>query len=129
MNLEIKGLFKRNDIILIVLIVLASIFLSVAMVIKQEDGGIVVLKVGGETYKDFPLLEDMTYTMEFEDGRYNTIVIKDGYVEISDASCPDQICVNHRKIQKSGETIVCLPNQLVIEIKGSSQSDLDAIVN
>lgn len=129
MNLEIKGLFKRNDIILIVLIVLASIFLFVAMVIKQEDGGIVVLKVGGETYKDFPLLEDMTYTMEFEDGRYNTIVIKDGYVEISDASCPDQICVNHRKIQKSGETIVCLPNQLVIEIKGSSQSDLDAIVN
>ncbi|NLJ90985.1 MAG: NusG domain II-containing protein [Clostridiales bacterium] len=129
MNLEIKGLFKRNDIILIVLIVLTSIFLFVAMVIKQEDGGIVVLKVGGETYKDFPLLEDMTYTMEFEDGRYNTIVIKDGYVEISDASCPDQICVNHRKIQKSGETIVCLPNQLVIEIKGSSQSDLDAIVN
>ena len=99
------------------------------MVINREDGGTVVVIISGETHKEFSLLEEVTYTIDFKDGKYNTLVINDGYVSMSEASCPDQICVNHRKVQKSGETIVCLPNQVVIEIESNSKSDIDAIVN
>lgn|SRR5690554_5153942 len=129
MKQEISKLFKRNDIILIITILILSIFLFISMVIKQGDGGVVVVKIGGKVHKEFSLLEDRTYTVDFEDGSYNTFDIKDGLVEMIEASCPDQICVNHSKIQKSGETIVCLPNQLVLEIVSDVQSDLDAIVN
>ncbi len=121
-------LFKRNDIILIALVVVVSIVLFIAMIIRQEDGGMVVVKVSGETWREFSLHEERTINLDFDDGSYNTLVIQDGFVRMSEASCPDQICVNHKEIQKSGETIVCLPNQVVIEIESDSQSEIDAIV-
>ena len=48
---------------------------------------------------------------------------------ISEASCPDKICVNHKRIQKSGETIICAPNKVVVEIKSKSKNEIDAISN
>lgn len=88
-----------------------------------------VVKIDGNDHKEFLLSEDVDYTIGFEDGRYNKLVIKDGFAKIIEASCPDKICVNHQKIQKLGETIVCLPNKVMIEIESEDISDLDAIVN
>ena len=31
-------------------------------------------------------------------------------------NCPDKICVNHAAISKKGETIVCLPHKVVVEV-------------
>jgi hypothetical protein len=47
---------------------------------------------------------------------YCVIGEKDGKVYIESASCPDKICVNHRKIGFEGERIVCLPNRLTVRI-------------
>ena len=46
-----------------------------------------------------------------------------------DATCPDHICVNQKEISKTGETIVCLPNKVIVEIKGADSSELDAVTN
>ncbi len=48
---------------------------------------------------------------------HNTAVVCDGKVYMKDADCANQICVHHPAIQKSGETIVCLPNRVVIEVE------------
>ena len=45
------------------------------------------------------------------------IEIKDGEVSVKEADCPDKICVNHKKISNVGESIICLPHKLVIEIR------------
>ena len=47
----------------------------------------------------------------------NTVVIKDGLVYMSDATCKNQVCVNTGKISKKGESIVCLPNKVIVEIE------------
>ena len=44
------------------------------------------------------------------------LVIKDGKAEMKSAICPDKICVKHRPIDKSGQTIVCLPEKIVVKI-------------
>lgn len=44
------------------------------------------------------------------------MVIEDGKVYMQEADCPNQICVHHTPISHRGETIVCLPNRIVIEI-------------
>ena len=57
---------------------------------------------------------------------YNTVEIKDGKVSVSEASCKNQICVKHSSISHSGESIVCLPNRLVVRIDsrdGDSEKD------
>ena len=44
------------------------------------------------------------------------MIIKDGEVYMQEADCPNQICVHHAPISHKGETIVCLPNRIIIEI-------------
>ena len=43
------------------------------------------------------------------------------------ADCPDQICVSHRKISRDGESIICLPNQVVVTIQSSDSADIDGV--
>ncbi len=61
---------------------------------------------------ELPLAKDKEIELEG-----NTIEIKDGEVDVTEASCKNRICVNHKKIEKKGESIVCLPNKVVVEIK------------
>ena len=49
---------------------------------------------------------------------YNLIEIGDGEVKVIDADCPDKLDVKQGSISKVGEIIVCLPNRMVIELKG-----------
>lgn len=53
---------------------------------------------------------------------FNLVEIGDESVKVVDADCPDKIDVKQGSISKIGETIVCLPNKLVIEIKGSEKN-------
>ena len=45
------------------------------------------------------------------------------------ADCKDQICADHKAIEKSGETIVCLPHKVVIEIRSEDgkEQELDGV--
>ena len=45
-----------------------------------------------------------------------------------EADCPDQICVSRGLIQKSGQSIVCLPHRLVIRLEQLGDQELDAVV-
>ncbi|GMG97264.1 NusG domain II-containing protein [Tepidimicrobium xylanilyticum] len=58
---------------------------------------------------------------------YNLIEIGDGKVRVIEADCPDKLDVKQGYISEVGEVIVCLPNRLVIEIKGVADADLDYI--
>ena len=66
-------------------------------------------------------------TTEVQINGYEYIVIENREVKMKEADCPDQICVHHRAISKNKETIVCLPNKVVIEITSSEESELDSI--
>lgn len=58
---------------------------------------------------------------------YNLIEIGDEKVRVIEADCPDKLDVKQGYISKAGEVIVCLPNRLVIEIKGANEKDVDYI--
>ena len=47
----------------------------------------------------------------------NTVVIKNGEVFMENSNCKNQICVKHKKISRSGESIICLPNKVIIQTK------------
>lgn len=52
---------------------------------------------------------------------------QDGYVSMPEASCPDQICVHHSRISRNKETIVCLPDKVVITIENGEDSGIDVL--
>ena len=59
----------------------------------------------------------------------NVLMIKDGRAQMKSADCPDQICVRQKAISKEGESIICLPNKVVVSIVGGEEKELDAVTN
>ena len=57
----------------------------------------------------------------------NLLVIKDGKADVTEADCPDKLCVHQKAISKTNETIVCLPNKVVVQVIGAGESELDSI--
>ena len=123
----------KGDKFLIVLIIFIS-FSAMGYIRLQalsKDEKYVSVQVNGEEIKRFIFdskLVGQTIPVETKYG-YNLIEIGDEQVRVIEADCPDKIDVKQGYISKIGETIVCLPNKLVVEIKGiENDSDLDIIV-
>ncbi len=45
------------------------------------------------------------------------------------ADCPDQLCVNQKPVSKNHESIICLPNRVVVEVESKEESEYDAVTN
>lgn len=120
---------KKNDLILIAIVLLIGIALLLLIFNNNETGSKVSVQMNGKEIITFDLDKDITYTIEGDNGALNTFTIKDGYVDMIDASCPDKVCVEHKSIHHNHETIICLPNQVVLEIIGGEESSIDSIAN
>ena len=76
----------------------------------------------GELLHALPLDTPTQLTVDAPNGGSNTITVENGAVCVSHASCPDQVCVGQGWVNSGAVPIVCLPNQLVIQIKGGEQT-------
>ena len=122
---------KRNDWILIgALLVLgiSAIFCVEGYKKANTKNGEAVVFVDGKEIGRYPLKEDTTVLIEGKTGT-NLLVIEDGKAFIKEADCPDKICVYHGKIDKNKETIVCLPNKVVVEIQNGQDNEIDISTN
>ncbi|WP_142957843.1 NusG domain II-containing protein [Enterococcus durans] len=129
-----KSLLKPWDIFIIILLVALS-FLPVIIFSYQQANAApekeTVLRVDGTEIKTFPLSvgsETYTYTYKDPHGDYNLIEIAGDKIRIKEADCDDQICVRRGWASKNGETIVCLPHKLVIEVRSTDGSDEDSLI-
>lgn len=125
----VDSMFKRNDFILIGIVILLCAGVFFYLGITKKEGSKVQLTVDGKIYDTFVLNEDTEFTVHGENGAYNTFVIKDGYADMIDASCPDKLCVKQKDIHYNHETIVCLPNKVVLEIIDGEDNEVDMIAN
>ena len=105
----------KNDWILIVVLLVAAVAAYFGIRFYQKANtkeAVAVVTVDGVEY-----------------GSYNVLTIKDGYADMTEASCPDQICVNHSKISRKNETIVCLPDKVVVTIENGEKEDIDLLTH
>ena len=118
---------KKTDYLLIAAALLAAIGIWFFYSASAKAGGGVEITVDGESKAFLPLKENDSIRIDTEAG-YNVITVQDGTVTVTEADCRDQICAEHKKIKKTGETIVCLPHKLVVTITGDKPGDFDAVV-
>ena len=57
----------------------------------------------------------------------NIVAVSNEEVSVISADCPDKLCVKQGKVSKKGETIVCLPHKIVVEVEGGISADYDII--
>ena len=56
-------------------------------------------------------------------------VISEGRAHMEEADCPDKSCTRMKEIRFEGESIICLPNRVVLKITGgaSRNGNVDTI--
>lgn len=106
-------------ILLMLLLALASYF---AFSASREEGACAVVLIGGEEAGRYPLTKNGTFPLN---GGTNTLVIEDGYAYLSEATCPDKICVQMGRIHLNGQLIVCLPNEVIVTVEGGDDGGVD----
>lgn len=120
----------RNDIILIVVVLIVAAVGLVYLNFFRATGDTVTVTVDGVGYGVYSLSENRTediYTGE-DNLHHNRLVIRDGKAWMESASCPDGICVAHKPIFRDGESIICLPNRVVVTVNLAEQDDAPDII-
>lgn len=120
-------MFKKKDLILAGIILVIAFVSMLSITLTKEEGGNVIVTVDGEVVQTLPLDENIKITIGEEADEYNILEIVDGFVLMTDANCPDKLCVNHSSIHYNHESIVCLPHKVVIEIQDGIEDDVDLI--
>ena len=116
----------RADLLLIGALVLLAAALLLVQTLSRRAGGRAVVYVDGVRTASYPLSRDAEVRLISPDGTsYNVLVISGGTADVTDAGCPDKICVQMHPIRYEGESIICLPNRTVIEIEGGESSGVD----
>lgn len=124
---------RRNDIILLVTVLLLScagiLFVNYRKNSVKTDiaKAKVLMSVDGKVEQEIDLSKDGDYAIVNDNGDFNTINITQGVVRMKEANCPDKLCIHQGKISKNGETIVCLPHGLIVEIKSEDNPELDIV--
>lgn len=119
---------NRNDKLLIgVLLVIALSFSFVYQYFVKEEGSQIVITVDGKEYRSLSLQEDTELLIEGANSGTNSLQVKEGAVKMVEATCPDLVCVHQREIRYNGESIICLPNKVVIKIVSGEENEVDAV--
>lgn len=121
----------RNDIILVAVVLVIAAAGLLFFGLNKEAGTFAAVNIDGEQTAIYPLSVDteVTVTTGENNEHINVLVIKDGKAYVSEANCPDGICAETRAAQYVGETIVCLPHKVVIEIVAeNTEPEIDVAV-
>ena len=115
---------KKNDLILAGTVLVFAAVILIFQLFREDGGGHLVGKsVWGERVRKDDLIDDRA----IKDGGTKRVGNKEWKGHMGGAGSPEQICVNHRAVSKNGESIICLPNQVVVTVVSSEESELDAV--
>lgn len=117
---------KKEAIIIITLLMFALV--SFFIFRTTEYGSQVEIKIAQKLYGTYALSVDQEIIVKDVDGHtLITCYIDEGKIQVISSNCPDKICIDDGSIEKSGQTIVCLPNQIVIKII-NDDSEFDGVL-
>lgn len=122
---------KKGDIIIILIVIAAGIsWFVINQTGKAKDERQIVIEVNAEIYKVIPMeeaMEKQEIHIELEAGKYIDIVVDGNGAYVKDVACPDRICQKTGTINTVGQSIVCLPNKVMVYIEGESEDFVDGV--
>ena len=126
-------IIKKMDIVIIAVLILLSftphlIFFKTSQ--KSSKNNYAIIKVDGKIHKKIDLSKvkkSEKVNLNLPNGK-NTLLIKNNSIQMDSANCNDALCVKQGNISKVGQTIICLPHKLIIEIKGDELDSKDDLI-
>lgn len=123
-----KKLFERNDLLIIIAVCIAAIILLIPHFIGR-DALSAEISVDGEVVKTVNL-EEITEPCEIKTDTSPavTITAEKGRIRVSDAECPDRLCVAAGWLDSAGDTAVCLPAKVIVTVKGAENRNAPDVI-
>ena len=122
-----KGRKGRKDLLLWLALAAVGGGMVLLFRLTRPPAATVVVKVGGMLRASYSLMEDRVVTITGVGGGTNELHIEAGTVYLTEATCPDHLCVRQGVIRRAGESIVYLPNQVVVELRSEQEAELDGV--
>lgn len=130
-------MIRPFDVIIVVALLLASFIPYVVFARHEASANAAVLTAvvthdGHEVYRIRLTGHTGTTKWRYQDGdHWNEVVTTGHRIAITEANCADQVCVRKGAISRPGDTIVCLPHKLLIEVKSShgTSTNTGGVVN
>ncbi len=112
-----KFKFKIGDFILVILIIGLSIFFFLNKFSKEKkhEKKYLIIESPYEKLRYKIIPQNKKIKIKGRLG-YSTILVTSNYVKMIDSPCPNKLCIKQGKIFKSGESIICVPNQIIVKI-------------
>ena len=117
---------KRWDFLLIAPVLLLAAGIWLFNRVTRVEGACVVVSVDGREQDRYLLSEPLRTEIRTKEG-HNLLVIENGQAKVTEADCPDKLCVNQKAIRYQGESIICLPHKVTVSIEGGAEGEVDAV--
>ncbi len=125
---KIFALLTWADKLLILGLIMATGFSYTWVRVMQTEGNYVIIRVSNKEIARYPLARDYESIKIAGVSGTARLEIKDGRIRMIEAPCPNKICLGMGWINKSGELIACVPNQVVVSVAGATAGEeLDGI--
>lgn len=122
-----KRSFGLRDVLFLAALLVTGLLLTVGICRFSESGSQIRVTVDGQLYGVYPLDGNRCVQVTLADGGSNQIRIADGTAYMEQADCPDGLCMRQGAISRTGQTIVCLPHRLVVEVYGAQTNEYDTV--
>ncbi len=129
---KVLRVLKPFDIVIIALLIAISFIpLTVFSMTKATEAGdevVAVIIQDGEVIREITLTgheENEQFIIEGKGNQYNLMEVDNEQIRIKEDNSPDQVGVKMGWKGKPGETIICLPHKLLVEIQSKSNENID----
>jgi hypothetical protein len=126
---EVAGWTTTGDRVLIALLLVASA-VGAVWVGRAPEGGLAIVQSDDRIEGEYPLTEPRRLRVTGPLGE-TEITIEDGAARIVASPCPRKECVRMGAARRTGQTIVCVPNKVIVRVEGerAGSDDVDAILH
>lgn len=121
--------FNRYDAVVAAIVALLAVAVALWFYLPKTQSGelTVVISAGGEETERVKLNNFTETTVTHN--RYTLRITADGSgVRVADSDCPTQDCVHTGTITRAGQSIVCLPAQVVVHLEGAASADAPDVI-
>ena len=122
-----KRVSKNDMAFLGILFAVLLLVLLCCFLFRGSNGETVQITIDGEIYGTYSISEDQEIPIIINHRTTNVLKISDGKADMVEADCPDKLCIHQKAISKNNETIVCLPNKVVVTVISNKESEFDSV--
>ena len=128
--LVLRDIFNKLKItcadgIIISCVMLAAVLLFISASRGGDTPSVCIIEINGEEFARYDLMSiknEKIIEIDNEYGR-NTIVIDNRGAAVTFSDCADCLEVKAGRIDKSGQSLICLPHRLTVKLDGKNNSD------